>query len=462
MAVGVAVAGVLVVAAVAILLGTVDNGPDHPDSWDPRVADLAAFVEKERGLKFDHPVYVDFLSASEYTDASTADESAVSPEDRADLDRYAGQLRAFGVASGKIDLFAAYNAVSDGGTSAFYSSTDERVRVRGTELTVGLRVTLVHELTHALQDQHFDLDRLNGDEVDSSESGAFRALIEGDAVRVEETYQSDELTTAEQAEYDKEFAGELKDSEASTKDVPAFVNASFAVPYVLGKPFLMMLVNDDGNDAVDAAFASPPDTEEHLFDPASYLAKEEGRHVDLDLDADIEVLDDGPFGSPSWYLMLAERIDPLVAFEATLGWAGDAYATFEREGHTCVRVSFAGDSTEDEDQMAAALDQWAAAMPGGVAEAIDVAGHPGLESCDPGEDVDMQVTGRSEDALNLPTLWAYLIADAATALDADRSRCYAHAVLQGLTYAQIIDPEGTAFQGDGFQRKLQDSFEACA
>ena len=40
-----------------------DDGPGHPDEWDPRVADLAAFVEDERGLDFDHPVYVDFLTA---------------------------------------------------------------------------------------------------------------------------------------------------------------------------------------------------------------------------------------------------------------------------------------------------------------------------------------------------------------------------------------------------------------
>ena len=34
--------------------------------------------------------------------------------------------------------------------------------MRGTDLTdVDVRITLVHELTHALQDQHFDLTKLD-------------------------------------------------------------------------------------------------------------------------------------------------------------------------------------------------------------------------------------------------------------------------------------------------------------
>lgn len=460
-ALAVAITGLLFVAAVGLLTKNLPTGPPHPDEWDPRVTELVAFVEDERGLTFDHPVYVDFLTASAYTAETTEADTDIAKKEREDLDRFAGELRAFGLASGKIDLFAAYNSVADAGTLAFYDPADQRVRVRGTRVTVGLQVTLVHELTHALQDQHFDLARLYDDDLDSSASTAFRALIEGDAQRVEEAYTSGELTAAQQAAYDEEYAGELEESQASTSEVPPFVSASFAVPYLLGQPFVVMIANEGGNRAVDDAFRSPPHTEEHLFDPASFLAGEDGEEVDLGLDDDIDVLDDGPFGSPSWYLLLAERIDPKVAFDATLGWAGDAYATFERDGRSCVRAAFVGDSKRDDREMAAALDEWAAAMPDGIAEATEIDGHPGLESCDPGEDVDLVGLGRSEDALFLPSLWAYLVADAATQLDAAGARCYAHGVIDELTYEQITDPAGTAFEGDDFQRLLEGAFEAC-
>ena len=183
------VVGLLVLGAVAVGVGRLgDDGPSHPDEWDPRVADLAAFVEDERGLEFEHPVYVDFLTPAEYTAQTTDDEGTMEEDEREQLDRYAAELRALGVASGELDLFAAFNQVSDGGTLAFYDPTDERVRVRGTEMTVGLEVTLVHELTHALQDQHFDLERLDGPQLDDGAATAFRGLAEGDALRVEEAY----------------------------------------------------------------------------------------------------------------------------------------------------------------------------------------------------------------------------------------------------------------------------------
>lgn len=459
MALALATVAVLLVGLVVAVVRLGDDG--YPDEWDPRVADLATFVEHERGLQFDHPVYVDFLSASEYTEVATTSEDDLTDADRDELDRYAGTLRALGVASGPLDLFTAYNQVSDGGTLAFYDPADRRVRVRGTEMSVGLRVTLVHELTHALQDQRFDLDRLYEEDVDSSQAVAFRGLVEGDALRVEDAYVAAELSPAEQDDYDAEFAEQVEQGEAAIEDVPPFVSAGFGVPYLLGQPLAEMLANEGGNAAVDDALRDPPSTEEHLFDPASFLAGEEAEEVDLGLDDDVEVLDDGPFGSPSWYLVLAERIDPLTAFDAALGWGGDAYASFERDGTSCIRAAFAGDEAADEEAMTAALDEWAGTLPDGMVEVLDLDGHPGFESCDPGEDVDIEVAGRSEEALYVPSLWGFLVADAATVADAGTARCYAGAVLAGLTYDEIVDPTGVAFGTDEFQQTMSDAYTSC-
>lgn len=454
--------GTLAVGLAGVATGSFDTGPDHPESWDPRVLELAAFVESERGLRFHEPVHVDFLTAEEYSEQTTTDAEGLADEDRLELDRYEAELRAFGLATGDLDLVEAYNAVSDAGTLAFYDPKDERIRVRGTEMTVGLEVTLVHELTHALQDQHFDLARLYDEDRDSSEYTAFLGLIEGDALRIEASYVSTALEPGERQRYEDEYATELERSEEATADVPAFVSASFAVPYALGQPLVVMLANQGGNDAVDEAFEHPPTTEEHLFDPASYLAEEDGEVLDLDL-GDVEVIDEGPFGAPSWYLLLAERIDPMVAFDAALGWAGDRYATFERDGRSCVRAAFAGDTAADEAAMADALEAWAEAMPEGAAESLRLDGQPALDSCDPGSDVeDPNLSGRSDDALFVPSLWGYLVADASNQLEPPEARCYARRVIDGLTYEEITDPEGAVFSDPAFQDSLVDAFGACA
>ena len=117
-------------------------------------------------------------------------------------------------------------------------------------------------------------------------------------------------------------------------------------------------------------------------------------------------------------------------------------AAYEEDGVVCVQAVFAGDTEEDEEEMAAALDDWAGAMVGGEAEVTDVDGHPGIKACDPGESADLELTGRSATSLFLPNLWGYLVADAAAVLDAEQSRCYARTVIDELTYEQITDPEG--------------------
>src|SRR3546814_14583644 len=96
-------------------------------------------------------------------------------------------------------------------------------------------------------------------------------------MRIEDAYVSSELDAEEKTAYEDEYAGELDRSQDATSEVPSYVSASFAVPYALGQPLVVMLVNDGGNDAVNEAFRSPPSTEEHLFDPASFLRSEERR-----------------------------------------------------------------------------------------------------------------------------------------------------------------------------------------
>ena len=79
----------------------------------------------------------------------------------------------------------------------------------------------------------------------------------------------------------------------------------------------------------------------------------------------------------------------------------------------------------------------AAALAGGfgyveVDIALTVDGHPVLEACDPGAELDLELTGRSESSLYLPNLWGYLVADASSAVGPEEARCYAQTVIERL------------------------------
>src|SRR6266850_1699531 len=95
--------------------------------------------------------------------------------------------RALGLPGGRNGLREAGNTLSGEGITAFYDDATDRVDVRGTDLTVGRRATVVHELTHALQDQHFDISR-QGSYASDDRNDAFDAVVEGDAVRIEDAY----------------------------------------------------------------------------------------------------------------------------------------------------------------------------------------------------------------------------------------------------------------------------------
>ena len=95
------------------------------------------------------------------------------------------RCRAMGMVDGKVDLFAKLNQLS--GERSWPSTTPRRRRssIPGSRLDVEQRVTLAHELTHTLDDQHFDLTTVEkiGDKHDTD---AVTALIEGDARWVRE------------------------------------------------------------------------------------------------------------------------------------------------------------------------------------------------------------------------------------------------------------------------------------
>jgi hypothetical protein len=444
-------------AVVAFLVARRDDA--YPDEWDERVADLAAFVEDERGHDFDHPVPVDFLTAEEYsertrTDAGELDEAALE-----EAEQNEAQLRALGLVSGDVDLVESTNDLTDTGTLAFYDPFTERITVRGTEVDASLAVTLVHELTHVLQDQAFGLEGLSDAEATSGESFALRALVEGDAVRIENRYIEQELSDDEVAEVQgaNDDGLEAIDEQA----IPEALQAFFGLPYALGEGFLAALEADGGDDAVDEAFEDPPTSEEHLLDPLSYLDGDDVVEVEVPgtpSGGGVEVLDDGDFGAASLYLVLAQRIPATQALDAALGWGGDAYVDFTRGDRSCVLVDVIGDDDEDTEEIRVALEAWVEAGPAGSASVAPTGGTVQLEACDPGVDAEAG-TGSAIDALRLLATRSFVLADAIDqGLPAAFAACYSRAIVGAFTVDELT---GEATPAD-FDARLEAAAAGCS
>ncbi len=353
----------------------------YPAHWDARVARLVSFVERQRELTFAHPVAVHFLTEAAFKKKVTTDPGTLTKSDKTDLANAVAFLRALGLIEGHTDLLQSINQNSSESTLAFYSPKDKTITVRGTHLDVATRVTLVHEMTHALQDQHFNLTKLQ-ERDHGDESGAIDALIEGDATTVENAYVK-ALSPAERQAYEKETAAQ--DEAIDLTGVPPVVQIMSSAPYEFGPPFVAVLKADGGEAAVNAAFRNPPTTQEYIFDPTTWLRHDREETVAKPaVPTGAKKFDDGNFEPIGWYVVLSEHIDPHEALRATDGWGGDEYVSYRTAaGRACTRIRFKGETQADTDQMRRALTGWVAAVPGIAATVSDEGTTVLFESCDP-------------------------------------------------------------------------------
>lgn len=459
---------VLGVAGIAVL-SRGHRGPSHPDQWDPRVLDIVQFDEQHRGLKFEHPVYVDFLDPAAYSQRARTDQSELTDKEKQQLEAENGELRALGLSNSNIDLLQAENDLQDTGTLAFYDPDSQHVIVRGTEVTVALKVTLVHEFVHVLQDQHFGVGRERTNQFETSqEQSSFRALVEGDATRIENEFIMS-LSQADRQAYETTHSKEVDNATAGLSNVPIALQALQSAPYLLGPPFDELLIAKGNQAELDAAFKDPPSTDEHLLDPPRFENKEKALDVAQPglpdgVKADDEV-DSGDFGALGLFLVLGERIDPLTALDASDGWGGDAYVAYQQNGKTCMRIDMRGDTETDRNELRVAFDQWTKAMPAGASSVTSDGDVVKLQTCDPGTSSNLVVNNRANDLVQMPAARSEFMLEAVQQLQYsfDSAFKFGDCVVRTLGFDTFVaaDKAGGEAPSPELQQKIQSAITTC-
>jgi hypothetical protein len=422
-----AAALVLAVAVVVAAVAFVAQ-PSHswyPARWDARIAPIAKQVAQIRNLTFEHPVPVHFLTPQAF-ERRIGSESAVSAEDRIKLANEGAQLRALGLMDGTIDLEKALGTAQESGTLAFYDEVSKEVVVRGSVLDVAHRVTLAHELTHVLQDQHLDLHKIRSRAAESrvGEGNAFLALVEGDAVHVQNTYLQ-RLPAAEQREYARENGSEQDRVQQESQSVPDIVDIEMAAPYVYGPQTIRVLIARGGTAAVNRALAnSTPSTvmflQPGVLEPGTPVATPAVPQGFAAVDASDR------FGAFDLYLMLAARLDPQRALAAADLTSGGRSILYRRAGTAgapiCTSVAVAAPTGPKHAVLAGALRAWAAGTHG--ATVTDGGATLTVAACDPGRSVKGPSTATMRLAEGLVELRGELMSEFVTAgAPADVARC---------------------------------------
>jgi len=200
---------------------------------------------------------------------------------------------------------------------------------------------MVHELQHALQDQHFNLRRFEKwPEGDGDRETAIHALIEGDATALMYTYQikpmGGDLTRLPSLASLADQTTELAEREKQKVflSAPAALRESLVFSYVYGASFVQEMLKKRGWVGVSQAFTDLPQSTEQILHFEKYAAKEMPIKVELPdvskligpdwkrIDADVN----GEFG---YSVILAEFIGKKEARAAAAGWGGDQSVLYE-------------------------------------------------------------------------------------------------------------------------------------
>jgi hypothetical protein len=322
--------------------------PPSKAELDRVVAELQRFVEGARGLAFKQPVAVTLLDDAAFRARLAEDED--EEEDKEEVETTTKVLQALKLLEDDVDLEEEAEALFGDAVLGFYDPEKNDLVVRGVALTPGVRSTLVHELTHALQDQWFELDRDDLDERDDEASTAFDSLVEGDAVRIEQAY-----TRTLPPETGREA---FEETSGDYDDVPKVLLQSIAFPYEFGPRFVGELVELGGNPRVDEAFRHLPETSEQIMHPQAYL-QGDGLAVVPEPSADGEVFDRGVVGEFGLVLILDPALDGPELGRAVTGWDGDRYVAWEKGDEVCVRADVLMESAAHARELREALEEWA-------------------------------------------------------------------------------------------------------
>lgn len=217
----------------------------------------------------------------------------------------------------------------------------------------GQKPVMAHELTHALQDQHFNLRRFEKwPSGDSDAELAAHALIEGDATLAMTIYMARNPLVA------LAFIRSLGSStlaSAQFNQAPRALRESLVFPYEQGSEWATTLYKRGGWKMVSEAFAKLPLSTEQILHPEKYFAYEQPVKISLPdvgptLGREWRRIDYDVNGEWSYYLILDQFLAaPAESRRAAMGWAGDRYELYEgARADQVVIVQLSGWDTEND------------------------------------------------------------------------------------------------------------------
>jgi hypothetical protein len=224
------------------------------------------------------------------------------------------------------------------------------------------RMIMAHELTHALQDQHFHIQKWEDAAKPNDDDELARdAVLEGSATLSMFDYQLQQLgrNSTDIFALDPSLLlslmfGDL-DKSPELADSPMALRDEMLFPYGAGASFSLEVLKASGGwPGLHKVFERPPASTQQIMHPDLYLkgvmpAPVTFPRLDKIVPREWKKLDENLLGEFGLNEVLKQFLGQARADQLAASWAGDKYAIFERQpgGQTLLVIRLRLDSDED-------------------------------------------------------------------------------------------------------------------
>ncbi|HTC93890.1 MAG TPA: hypothetical protein VK699_10595 [Terriglobales bacterium] len=321
--------------------------------------DILRFASEDTNLPIRHKVKRELSSRDQV--AQNLNERMKDDEDAKRLQRSELVLKKFGFLPRSFDLPTYLVSLMREQVAGYYNVKDKTVYLMDWIPSEQQKPVMAHELTHALQDQNFDLKKwLAGDaEEEAKKAGqrldqdaediasdeqqtARQALVEGQgmAVLIDYMLKDSGLTVSTAPSFVEALKQNISDGSDSPiySNAPLYMRESLGFPYRYGLSFVQALLSKGGKDmAYAGAMKRPPRSSHDIMSPEGYLAGEVLEplalpHMTEVLGKDYERYDVGSVGQFDVMVLLKQFTSDKLGEKLAPGWRGGAYYAALKHG----------------------------------------------------------------------------------------------------------------------------------
>ena len=233
--------------------------------------------------------------------------------------------RLFGLIPDTLDLEALFLKVMAEQVQGFYEPDSTTLfLVEGAP--VGLRITLAHELVHALQDQYLPLGNLMDPTRPNDELLALQAILEGQAQHASMTMIAGDRVD-EDGFWDMAADQARQVAAREMSDVPLVLREELLFPYLEGARFMEWWLTGPLADTLPFGPRMPVSTEQILH-PSRYLSNDTPVELAFVDSTDTVLYQDG-LGEFGIRVLHADLLSHARAsFDAPIGWDGDLFRVY--------------------------------------------------------------------------------------------------------------------------------------